>query len=102
MLQGDVGSGKTIVAVLCMLMALDNNVQATLVAPTEILAQQHYSGIKALLAPLGVEMGLLTGSVTKKIFAIRRVLRQRRRDHFFHLCLLCLRIILLRRFKARR
>ena len=66
LLQGDVGSGKTIVAVLCMLMALDNNVQATLVAPTEILAQQHYSGIKALLAPLGVEMGLLTGSVTKK------------------------------------
>ena len=66
LLQGDVGSGKTIVAVLCMLMALDNNVQATLVAPTEILAQQHYSGIKALLAPLGVEMGLLIGSVTKK------------------------------------
>ena len=66
LLQGDVGSGKTIVAVLCMLMALDNNVQATLVAPTEILALQHYSGIKALLAPLGVEMGLLTGSVTKK------------------------------------
>ena len=66
LLQGDVGSGKTIVAVLCMLIALDNNVQATLVAPTEILAQQHYSGIKALLAPLGVEMGLLTGSVTKK------------------------------------
>ena len=66
LLQGDVGSGKTIVAVLCMLMALDNNVQATVVAPTEILAQQHYSGIKALLAPLGVEMGLLTGSVTKK------------------------------------
>ena len=66
LLQGDVGSGKTIVAVLCMLMALDNNVQATLVAPTEILAQQHYSGIKALLAPLGIEMGLLTGSVTKK------------------------------------
>ena len=66
LLQGDVGSGKTIVAVLCMLMALDNNVQATLVAPTEILAHQHYSGIKALLAPLGIEMGLLTVSVTKK------------------------------------
>ncbi len=66
LLQGDVGSGKTIVAVLCMLMALDNNFQATLVAPTEILALQHYNGIKALLAPLGVEMGLLTGSVTKK------------------------------------
>ena len=66
LLQGDVGSGKTIVAVLCMLMALDNNVQATLVAPTEILAQQHFSSIKGLLAPLGVEIGLLTGAVTKK------------------------------------
>jgi ATP-dependent DNA helicase RecG len=66
LLQGDVGSGKTIVAVLCMLMALDNNVQATLVAPTEILAQQHFSSIKGLLTPLGVEIGLLTGSVTKK------------------------------------
>ena len=66
LLQGDVGSGKTIVAVLCMLMALDNNMQATLVAPTEILAQQHFSSIKGLLAPLGIEIGLLTGSVTKK------------------------------------
>ena len=66
LLQGDVGSGKTVVAVLCMLMALDNNIQATLVAPTEILAQQHYSSIKELLAPLGIEIGLLTGSVTKK------------------------------------
>jgi ATP-dependent DNA helicase RecG len=65
LLQGDVGSGKTIVAVLCMLMALDNKMQATLVAPTEILAQQHYNGIKTLLEPLGVSVGLLTGSVTK-------------------------------------
>ena len=66
LLQGDVGSGKTIVAVLCMLMALDNNMQATLVAPTEILAQQHYSSIQRLLGPLDIEIGLLTGSVTKK------------------------------------
>ena len=66
LLQGDVGSGKTIVAVLCMLMALDNTMQATLVAPTEILAQQHYSTIHALLEPLGIEVGLLTGSKTKK------------------------------------
>lgn len=65
LLQGDVGSGKTIVAVLCMLMALDNKMQATLVAPTEILAQQHYNGIKTLLEPLGISVGLLTGSVTK-------------------------------------
>ena len=66
LLQGDVGSGKTIVAVLCMLMALDNTMQGTLVAPTEILAQQHYSTIHALLEPLGIEVGLLTGSKTKK------------------------------------
>ncbi|MFL2586726.1 MAG: ATP-dependent DNA helicase RecG [Flavobacteriaceae bacterium] len=66
LLQGDVGSGKTIVAVLCMLMAIDNNMQATLVAPTEILAQQHYSSIKGLLVPLDIKIGLLTGSVNKK------------------------------------
>ena len=66
LLQGDVGSGKTIVAVLCILMALDNNMQATLMAPTEILAQQHYRSIKGLLVPLDIEIGLLTGSVTKK------------------------------------
>ncbi len=65
LLQGDVGSGKTIVAVLCMLMALDNNLQATLVAPTEILAQQHYNSIRSLLEPLDVSVALLTGSVTK-------------------------------------
>lgn len=65
LLQGDVGSGKTIVAVLFMLMALDNNLQATLVAPTEILAQQHYNSIRSLLEPLDVSVALLTGSVTK-------------------------------------
>ncbi len=65
LLQGDVGSGKTIVAVLCMLMALDNNLQTTLVAPTEILAQQHYNSIRSLLEPLDVSVALLTGSVTK-------------------------------------
>lgn len=65
LLQGDVGSGKTIVAVLCMLMALDNDMQATLVAPTEILAQQHYASIRKLLKPLDINVGLLTGSVKK-------------------------------------
>ena len=65
LLQGDVGSGKTIVAVLCMLMALDNDMQATLVAPTEILAQQHYTSISKLLKPLDINVGLLTGSVKK-------------------------------------
>lgn len=66
LLQGDVGSGKTIVAVLIMLLALDNGFQSCLVAPTEILAQQHYQGIKALLEPLGIKVGLLTGSVRKR------------------------------------
>ena len=66
LLQGDVGSGKTIVAVLCMLLALDNGYQSCLVAPTEILAQQHYQAVKTLVQPLGIEVGLLTGSVREK------------------------------------
>lgn len=67
LLQGDVGSGKTIVAVLCMLIALDNGKQATLVAPTEILAQQHFVSISKLLKPLNINVGLLTGSVKKSV-----------------------------------
>ena len=62
LLQGDVGSGKTIVALLTMLIALDNNYQTTLVAPTEILAQQHYSSLSSLLSPLDINVELLTGS----------------------------------------
>jgi ATP-dependent DNA helicase RecG len=62
LLQGDVGSGKTIVALLTMLIALDNSYQATLVAPTEILAQQHYSSLSSLLDPLDINVELLTGS----------------------------------------
>ncbi|HMO61574.1 MAG TPA: ATP-dependent DNA helicase RecG [Ferruginibacter sp.] len=62
LLQGDVGSGKTIVALLCMLIAADNNFQSVLMAPTEILAQQHYNGIAALLKELPVNVQLLTGS----------------------------------------
>lgn len=65
LLQGDVGSGKTVVALLCMLMALDNNFQACLMAPTEILATQHYNGLKELLADMPVSLALLTGSVKK-------------------------------------
>ena len=65
LLQGDVGSGKTIVAVMTMLLAIDNGFQACLMAPTEILANQHYMGIKALLANIGVSCALLTGSVKK-------------------------------------
>lgn len=63
LLQGDVGSGKTIVALLTMLMAIDNGYQACLMAPTEILANQHYEGISELLKGLGVEVAMLTGSV---------------------------------------
>lgn len=65
LLQGDVGSGKTIVALLCMLLAIDNNFQACLMAPTEILANQHYNGLKELLADMDVTVALLTGSVKK-------------------------------------
>ena len=62
LLQGDVGSGKTIVAVLSILMALDNDYQTALIAPTEILANQHFNAIEELLAPLNVKVRILTGS----------------------------------------
>ena len=62
LLQGDVGSGKTIVALMSILLALDNNFQACLMAPTEILAIQHYNGIKELVENLGINVRLLTGS----------------------------------------
>lgn len=63
LVQGDVGSGKTIVAFLSMLMAGDNGFQSCLMAPTEILAMQHFQGISKLAAPLGIRVDLLTGSV---------------------------------------
>ncbi|WP_175621511.1 ATP-dependent DNA helicase RecG [Chryseobacterium schmidteae] len=63
LLQGDVGSGKTMVALLTMLIALDNGFQSCLMAPTEILAQQHYNGIKDLLKDTEIKVNLLTGSV---------------------------------------
>ena len=63
LLQGDVGSGKTIVALLSMLIALDNEFQSCLMAPTEILAIQHYQSIQESLGDLPVKVGLLTGSV---------------------------------------
>lgn len=70
LLQGDVGSGKTIVALLSMLMAIDNGYQACIVAPTEILATQHYDSMSKMVAPLGLEVRLLTGSTRKKERAI--------------------------------
>ena len=66
LLQGDVGSGKTIVALLLMLIALDNDFQSCLVAPTEILAQQHFHSLEEQLKKLNSSVALLTGSSTKK------------------------------------
>ncbi|WP_350285681.1 ATP-dependent DNA helicase RecG [uncultured Croceitalea sp.] len=65
LLQGDVGSGKTIVALMCMLLAIDNDFQACLMAPTEILANQHFNGLKDLLQGMSIKMALLTGSTKK-------------------------------------
>ena len=66
LLQGDVGSGKTLVALMSMLMALDNGFQACMMAPTEILANQHYDTIRELLFGMDVRVELLTGSVKGK------------------------------------
>ena len=65
LLQGDVGSGKTIVALMCILIALDNGYQACLMAPTEILATQHYNSLSQLLKAMNVSIDLLTGSTKK-------------------------------------
>jgi ATP-dependent DNA helicase RecG len=66
LLQGDVGSGKTIVALLTMLLAIDNGFQACLMAPTEILAHQHFQGLKDLLKNMDVDIRILTGSTKTK------------------------------------
>lgn len=65
LLQGDVGSGKTIVAIMSMLIAIDNGYQCALMAPTEILATQHFESLSSLLSSLGVEYALLTGSTKR-------------------------------------
>jgi ATP-dependent DNA helicase RecG len=66
LVQGDVGSGKTVVALMSMLIAIDNGYQASLLAPTEILAQQHFAGISELLEGTGVEVAFLSGSIKGK------------------------------------
>jgi ATP-dependent DNA helicase RecG len=66
LIQGDVGSGKTMVAMLSMLIAIDNGFQACMMAPTEILANQHCDGLRDWVETLGLRMELLTGSTTKK------------------------------------
>ncbi len=63
LLQGDVGSGKTIVALMAMLISLDNGFQSGMMAPTEILAQQHFETVRTMLSGMGIRVGLLTGSI---------------------------------------
>ena len=70
LLQGDVGSGKTIVALLSCLMAVDNGFQACIMAPTEILATQHYNGISKLTQNLGININLLIGSTKSRTLRI--------------------------------
>ena len=82
LLQGDVGSGKTIVALLTMLLAIDNGFQATIMAPTEILANQHYLAVSELLEGMNISVDILTGSVrTKK----RREIHQNLEDGTLHI-----------------
>ncbi len=66
LLQGDVGSGKTLVALISMLLAVDNGFQACMMAPTEILARQHYATIERMCSKIGVRVGILTGSSRAK------------------------------------
>jgi ATP-dependent DNA helicase RecG len=73
LLQGDVGSGKTMVAFICMLIAISSGAQACLMAPTEILANQHYDGLSQYANMMGLEIALLTGSVKK---ARRKVIHE--------------------------
>ncbi len=77
LLQGDVGSGKTLVALMSMLLALDNDFQTCLMAPTEILAQQHFETFKHFLKSINIKVALLTGSSKIKI---RRIIHQQLLD----------------------
>ncbi len=77
LLQGDVGSGKTVVALMTMLIAIDNGFQACLMAPTEILANQHYATISRLLGDMKISVGLLTGSTRS---SHRKILHEKLRS----------------------
>ncbi|MDB5126400.1 ATP-dependent DNA helicase RecG [Mucilaginibacter sp.] len=77
LLQGDVGSGKTVVALMSMLIAIDNGFQTCIMAPTEILANQHYQTIKSLVGEGFIEIALLTGSVPNKA---RKVIHEKLED----------------------
>jgi len=82
LLQGDVGSGKTLVALLSAMLAADNGFQSCIMAPTEVLANQHYNGACRLLEGSGIKCALLTGSTKKKE---RRVIDEGLRDGSIHL-----------------
>ena len=82
LLQGDVGSGKTIVAFICMLIAIGSGAQVALMAPTEILAEQHYRGLKDFADVLGLRIALLTGSTKKRA---RRVMDEMLRAGTLHI-----------------
>ena len=82
LVQGDVGSGKTLVALMAMLLALDNGYQACLMAPTEILAAQHYETISGMAAKIGLNIRLLTGSTKTKE---RRIIDEQLRDGTLHI-----------------
>lgn len=66
LLQGDVGSGKTIIAAIALTKTIENGYQGAMMAPTEILAQQHYQSLTELLSPCGIRVGILSGKLTKK------------------------------------
>jgi ATP-dependent DNA helicase RecG len=82
LLQGDVGSGKTLVALMSMLIAIDNGYQACLMAPTEILANQHYNTICRMLEGIGIKVSLLTGSSKK---SLRKEIDESLRDKSLHI-----------------
>ncbi len=82
LLQGDVGSGKTLVALMVMLMAVDNNFQACIMAPTEILATQHFASLNEFLGDIGINVALLTGSTRPKD---RVVLHEKLRSGELHI-----------------
>lgn len=82
LVQGDVGSGKTLVALMAMLLAIDNGYQACLMAPTEILAGQHYETIRSIVAKIGLNVRLLTGSSKT---AERKIIDKELREGSLHI-----------------
>ena len=82
LVQGDVGSGKTIVALMAMILAVDNGFQACMMAPTEILATQHFESLSSLVAKIGINIKLLTGSTRPKE---RQVIHSQLQDGSLHI-----------------